>query len=50
MVATCADRYTKMDEKTTITVRPETRDKLFRLKESPADTYDKILTDLIEEA
>ena len=38
-----------MADKTTIAVRSETRDKLFRLKQSPEQSYDDVLADLLSE-
>ena len=38
-----------MADKTTIVLRSETRDKLFQRKQSPDDTYDDVVTDLLNE-
>jgi len=38
-----------MADHTTISLTPETRDKLFRQKNSPEDTYDDVIRSLIDE-
>jgi len=36
-------------EHTTISLKKDTRDKLFRLKEYPSETYNSVILDLLEE-